>query len=44
MSQFQKDKAIKEILDDGDKMSGDRIAHTNHKLNKDDKMVADLMN
>lgn len=43
MSTMQKDKAIKEILDDGDKMAGDRVAHTNHKLSKDDKIVADLM-
>ena len=43
MSQMQKDKAIKEILDDSDKMVGDRIAHQNHKLSKDDKTVADMI-
>lgn len=44
MSQYQKDKAIKEILDDGQKKAGDSVAHQSHALSKDDKVVTDLMN
>ena len=43
MSQLQKENAIKEILDNGDKMAGDRTFRSTHHLNKDDKVVTDLM-
>ena len=43
MSQLQKENAIKEILDNGDKMAGDRAFRSTHHLNKDDKVVTDLM-
>ena len=43
MSDLQKNRAIKEILDDDTKNAGNRIYQAGHHLNGKDKEIADAM-